>query len=395
MGQASNTLRRAPRLLLALVVLTFSGAAVFAQPIVPPGVTISQRGDGWGFATDKGLTLYFNDLMRQSLAACAGDCAQRWKPFIAPPEAKPFGDWTLVDNPPLPKPGAAKAPEQKPGEPKPSIPKVWAYKGDPLFTSVLDRPGTVYADNDRIVIGIAGASWRVAYEPMQTPPGVTMRAALPIRVLADNAGMTLYTYDRDGKDRSNCKKPCTDSWLPLSAPSRAQAQGAWSAIVRDDGTKQWAHKGRPLYTYKWDAKPGEKRGDGVDRVWHAAMVRPAPRQPAAIGIQDSPLGPIFTDARGLALYAYFDTPERLHRKCNEDCMAANWRPALVPPGAQPLDFWNTITLSNGTKQWTYQGRPLFTYALDESPGEISGDLFGYGGDLSEGAWKPIQLESPS
>ncbi|MGO9785592.1 MAG: hypothetical protein ACLPL5_02165 [Stellaceae bacterium] len=54
------------------------------------------------------------------------------------------------------------------------------------------------------------------------------------------------------------------------APAGAMPMGAWSIVTRDDGTKQWAYKGKPLYGWVKDEKPGETTGDGVNDVWHAA-----------------------------------------------------------------------------------------------------------------------------
>ena len=42
-------------------------------------------------------------------------------------------------------------------------------------------------------------------------------------------------------------------------------------IAREDGSKQWAYKGKPLYTWAKDAKPGDVTGDGVNNVWHIAQ----------------------------------------------------------------------------------------------------------------------------
>ena len=42
------------------------------------------------------------------------------------------------------------------------------------------------------------------------------------------------------------------------------------SITRDDGGKQWAYKGKPLYTFHKDEKPGDVSGDGVNNVWHIA-----------------------------------------------------------------------------------------------------------------------------
>jgi predicted lipoprotein with Yx(FWY)xxD motif len=48
------------------------------------------------------------------------------------------------------------------------------------------------------------------------------------------------------------------------------ASGDYSVITRDDGTKQWALKGKPLYYWVKDQKPGDTTGDGVNSVWHTA-----------------------------------------------------------------------------------------------------------------------------
>jgi len=41
-------------------------------------------------------------------------------------------------------------------------------------------------------------------------------------------------------------------------------------ITRDDGKKQWAYKGKPLYFWVGDTKVGDKTGDGVNKVWQLA-----------------------------------------------------------------------------------------------------------------------------
>lgn len=42
-------------------------------------------------------------------------------------------------------------------------------------------------------------------------------------------------------------------------------------VARDDGTRQWAYKGRPLYRFYGDQKRGDTIGDGMSRnMWHVA-----------------------------------------------------------------------------------------------------------------------------
>jgi predicted lipoprotein with Yx(FWY)xxD motif len=91
------------------------------------------------------------------------------------------------------------------------------------------------------------------------------------KALVDAKGMTLYTFDRDTTGKSACNGQCAQNWPPLMAAANASASGDWSVVTRDDGSKQWAYKGKPLYLWVKDTKPGEVTGDGVNNVWHVAM----------------------------------------------------------------------------------------------------------------------------
>ncbi|WP_243372994.1 COG4315 family predicted lipoprotein [Microvirga solisilvae] len=90
------------------------------------------------------------------------------------------------------------------------------------------------------------------------------------KALVDAKGMTLYTFDRDAAGKSNCNGQCAQNWPPLMAQAGAAASGDWSVVTRDDGGKQWAYKGKPLYLWVKDTKAGEVTGDGVNNVWHIA-----------------------------------------------------------------------------------------------------------------------------
>ena len=56
----------------------------------------------------------------------------------------------------------------------------------------------------------------------------------------------------------------------LVAAADAQPEGDYTIITRDDGTRQWAYKGKPLYLWVKDAKAGDVTGDNVNNVWHVA-----------------------------------------------------------------------------------------------------------------------------
>jgi predicted lipoprotein with Yx(FWY)xxD motif len=91
------------------------------------------------------------------------------------------------------------------------------------------------------------------------------------KALVDAKGMTLYTFDRDAAGKSNCTGQCAQNWPPFIAAATPAPSGQWTVVAREDGSKQWAYKGKPLYTWVKDAKPGDVTGDGVNSVWHIAQ----------------------------------------------------------------------------------------------------------------------------
>ncbi len=108
--------------------------------------------------------------------------------------------------------------------------------------------------------GFASESARAAGPPVKAMNGILVNAE----------GMTLYTYDkdRDMPGKSVCNDRCAQNWPPLLAAADGNAEGDYSIIMRDDASRQWAHKGQPLYLYKRDMKQGDMVGDDVQNVWH-------------------------------------------------------------------------------------------------------------------------------
>ena len=106
--------------------------------------------------------------------------------------------------------------------------------------------------------------------------GTAVQASGPAKVsdgvLTGSNGMTLYTFDKDlaGSGKSACNGPCANNWPPLFVVEGESASGDYSIVVRDDGKKQWAYKGKPLYHWAKDQKAGDKTGDGFNNVWRVA-----------------------------------------------------------------------------------------------------------------------------
>jgi predicted lipoprotein with Yx(FWY)xxD motif len=101
------------------------------------------------------------------------------------------------------------------------------------------------------------------------PAGPAPKASNGMLVTAK--GMTLYTFDKDAAGKSACNGQCAVNWPPALASDDAKPAGAWTIVVRDDGLKQWAYNGKPVYAFAKDGKPGDTTGDGfLNGAWHIA-----------------------------------------------------------------------------------------------------------------------------
>ena len=94
-------------------------------------------------------------------------------------------------------------------------------------------------------------------------------------VLVGSNGMTLYTFAKDipGSGKSSCNGQCASNWPPLLVDGNASVPDGYSVIVGDDGKRQLAYKGMPLYFWAKDSKPGDKTGDGfLNGAWHVVKM---------------------------------------------------------------------------------------------------------------------------
>jgi predicted lipoprotein with Yx(FWY)xxD motif len=95
-------------------------------------------------------------------------------------------------------------------------------------------------------------------------------------------------------------------------------------------------------------------------------------------------GTVLANAQGQTIY-WFAIDTATKSNCSGSC-ATYWPPVIGTPAAAagqtlPQGF-GTITRSDGSKQATYNGHPLYTYAGDSAPGQVNGN----GKNLSGGLW---------
>lgn len=386
----------------AIAVLSRSAEAVtqtvfFSAPATPIGITIEakrraltlflnavmvrQASAGYVYADENGRSLYvFDDDAEAGRSTCTGSCAMVWLPAAVATGTSPVPGWSIVV--------------------RADGIKQWARGGKPLYTYATDRePGDSNGDGK-------DGKWHLAsFDPKQEgllPAQITMVPRInstDAPALADSSGKTLYVYDGDIKPgKSACKKDCASIWHPATAPQLAKPFGEWSIIARADGTKQWAYRGKPLYSFGDDSKPGDSKGE-MRPGWRPALVQEMFR-PAEVSIGETAKGwTVFTTTSGMTLYArdiyrldYGHTvnPAAVSAAedgrhigtagCTGECTAV-WRPIKAPAGVRSTGYWTVVMRDDGTRQWAYKGFPLYSYAGDKRPGDSFGhDTFDYEAD---------------
>ena len=225
-----------------------------------------------------------------------------------------------------------------------------------------------------------------AAPPAPMPPVVTVRPMVGGTVYADLKGNTLYTLDRDSDGKSSCAGSCLAKWRPLAAAWTTGAIGDWTVIERADGVRQWALKGKPIYTFTGDQKPGDVRGDGAEQVWHAA-VKSRDFLPPGISIKPIPnssIGPAFVTQQGMTVYfvyryrynaggnTRYNSPSPGPAGCKDECLKS-WIPVPAPADAVAGGDWSIVDRDDGTRQWAYRKFPVYTYVKDQKPGDALGE----------------------
>lgn len=82
------------------------------------------------------------------------------------------------------------------------------------------------------------------------------------------------------------------------------------------------------------------------------------------------------DAKMMTLYTFTKDMAGVSN-CYDDC-AKNWPPLMAAADAKPMGDWTIVTRKDGTRQWAYEGVPLYTWIKDTKPGDATGDGVGNG-----------------
>lgn len=333
----------------AMSLLTLTSLQSLGATTYPDGVTTSQFGHGTRLTDAQGMTLYQfeNDLREPGTSTCNDECAVKHPPLLteSTPEQIP-DNWSLI--------------EREDGS------QQWALNGMPLYRSKMDsHKGADYGQ---------GQGWIVAFERMKTPSELAISSTVLGHVLASSDGLTLYVKSND--DGSECSNTCLEIWTPALAPWAATDYGAFSVHARADGIYQWAYQGKPLFLFAGDSETGDLNGDGVDGLWSAMLLEPAPPVPEWVKVVGSDGGPLYADSNGMTLYTLYEDQnarEQTYKggnQCDAACLEKYWTAVSAPSKVAPVGSWSVVERANESLQWAYMGRPLYTLNLETRPGQL-------------------------
>ena len=239
------------------------------EPNMPPGLQVVEFATGHMIVNHKGYAVYTSDADEPGKSNCNAECLKTWKPVQAPENAETQGEWSVI--------------ERSPGI------KQWTFRKMPLYTYILD-PRT------RSVIGSDVPGWHNVYTQRSLPPPkeFTVQDSRIGQVLADSHGKTIYYYNcsDDALDQQACDYPdstqayrlaicgngdpkvCNETFpYVIAQPGATSESKLWTVMSIDPNTGHkatqgqagaldvWAYRGRPVYTFANDKKPGDANGD--------------------------------------------------------------------------------------------------------------------------------------
>ncbi|MSR16065.1 MAG: hypothetical protein EXR86_16250 [Gammaproteobacteria bacterium] len=311
-------------------------------------------------------------------AAKRPSCAEEWPPVLAPADAKPIGAWTIVD--------------------RPDGRKQWAYEGYSLYTSMLDKqPGDVLGTTNLLHIsnddrGFNGVVRRVVGPKPNVPAQFAVYTTITGRSVELHEEWSVYSYDGDARNKSNCYNACLDGWEPTLAGSYASPIHEWTTFERAPGVWQWAFRGRPMYRHLTDRDPHSQDGADVPQ-WHNVYTQMAPKPPQSFKVKITTIGDTLGDEHGKTIYEYRCTDDALDQLLcdypeapqiyrftvcgggDPDRCAKTFPYVIAPKGAKTGNqVWGTMYVDpktgkratadqpNALNVWTFRGRPLYTFA---------------------------------
>lgn len=200
---------------------------------------------------------------------------------------------------------------------------------------------------------------------LAAPPGVAEKDG----ALLGAEGRHLYVYANDkAPGVSTCTAGCLVAFPPLKPEAGARSDADWTIFIRDDGGAQWAFRGRPVHTYVADE--AGKPPAGLSPLWSLVRTTTEPTAPVRKKSDAVDKAGFWQTPDGKPLYTYgLDSPGK--SACAGNCLVA-WPPFVAPDEQAGGDGWEVLKRDDGALQWTFSGKPLYTYVADQAGSDATG-----------------------
>ncbi len=226
-------------------------------------------------------------------------------------------------------------------------------------------------------------------------------ASISSRYLTNSNDYTLYTFDNDEINISNCNGTqvgeCAEIWPPYydSSLTSLDITNSLSTIKRDDNTSQTTYMNKPLYTFKKDGAVGDINGDFVKGKWHliypSSDFNTTQTDPAVKLSSKTNTQKYIVDKNGVALYTFDNDTVTNASTCYNDCekiwpvFNADLKTIKLSNDLN-MSLLNNVERTDGKKQISYNGKPLYYFAQDDNK---SGSIKG---NWKKGIWHLVNVQ---
>ena len=137
--------------------------------------------------------------------------------------------------------------------------------GYAIFHKSSKKQATTAAQNNNAYTSSNTPSHTTSSVPVNNTIVITKTKPGIGQYLANPKGMTLYTYNGDTANTSNCTGSCLAIWPAyVDTGSTTGLPVNFGVIKRkDNGQMQFTYKGLPLYFYVGDKQAGQVTGNGI------------------------------------------------------------------------------------------------------------------------------------
>jgi predicted lipoprotein with Yx(FWY)xxD motif len=228
----------------------------------------------------------------------------------------------------------------------------------------------------------AGSAVSIAAPSTQSGTMISTRTTSLGLIAVGRGHRTVYLFTKDTKGHSACGPTCRKTWPRVTTTGTPQAgSGIKQRRLGQTSAHQVTYYGHPLYYYVGDHKTaGNTNGQGRSEFgghWWVVSPNGAAGKGTTLTLHSTPEGQALAGPPGHARTLYMlSSDTRTRTTCTGAC-APSW-PPLITTGKPhagtgiTASLISTFVRTNGTRQVTYNGHPVYYFAGDSGVGQDNG-----------------------